>query len=91
MNESEIFEQAKVIRDRQERDAFLNQACGGDAALRKRLDESLASHDRATEGPGVASINQVPSPPMSRHQPTIELTPIALAVANKVRSQIGIT
>lgn len=48
MNEREILEQASEIRDRQQRDAFLNQICGGDARLRKRLDELLASLDQTS-------------------------------------------
>ena len=32
-----------------ERAAFLDQACGDDAALRKRLDDLLQAHD---QGPG---------------------------------------
>src|SRR5262249_60079963 len=34
MTEEEIFHQARAHRDPQERAAYLEQACGGDAALR---------------------------------------------------------
>jgi serine/threonine protein kinase len=46
MNEREIFERAIEIDDRRERDAFLDQACGADLDLRRRLDELLMSRDQ---------------------------------------------
>src|SRR5271163_727984 len=43
MTEDSIFEKAAGIAGVEERAAFLDQACSGDAALRKRLEERLAA------------------------------------------------
>jgi eukaryotic-like serine/threonine-protein kinase len=51
--EEEIFE-ACLARPTEERAAYLDQACAGDAALRQRLEELLRSHglaDSFLEGP----------------------------------------
>lgn len=47
MNEREIFETAVEIPDPQRRAIFLDRACGGDAALRRRVDALLVSHEQA--------------------------------------------
>jgi uncharacterized protein (TIGR03067 family) len=47
MNERAIFLEALDKTDTVERSAYLDQACGGDAALRQRLAELLASHESA--------------------------------------------
>ncbi len=47
MNEREIFETAVEIPDPKRRAIFLDRACGGDEALRRRVDALLASHDQA--------------------------------------------
>src|SRR5262245_58097020 len=39
----ELFLEAAEIEDAEARAAFLNQACGGDALLRQRLEELLAA------------------------------------------------
>jgi len=46
MNERDLFIAALQIDDPAERAAYLDQACGGDNELRKRLDALLAAHDR---------------------------------------------
>ena len=52
--EAALF-QAAVQLTASERDAFLNGACRGDAALRQRLEALLAAHDEPDElSPGVA-------------------------------------
>lgn len=41
MNELEIYTEAISLRDRAQRESFLDQACDGDPALRKRIDQLL--------------------------------------------------
>ncbi|MCI0463369.1 MAG: SUMF1/EgtB/PvdO family nonheme iron enzyme [Gemmataceae bacterium] len=47
MTEETIFENALQKRDPGERAAFLEQACGGDAELRQRVEALLQAHDQA--------------------------------------------
>src|SRR5438105_12189859 len=47
MNERTIFMEALGKEAPGERSAYLEEACAGDAALRRRLEALLASHDRA--------------------------------------------
>jgi len=42
-----IFDEASEIESEQERQAYLDQACGEDAALRARVDRLLRSEARA--------------------------------------------
>ena len=44
-----MFMTALDRSDPAERAAYLDQACGGDAALRRRVEALLASHDRAAD------------------------------------------
>ena len=46
MNERELFIAALQIEDPVERAAYLDQACGGDIELRRRLDVLLAAHNQ---------------------------------------------
>src|SRR4051794_28791394 len=58
MTEREIFESA-VELSRGDRAAFLDGACGGDAALRERLVGLLETHDRAgsfLDGPTASAL-----------------------------------
>src|SRR5262245_31071303 len=43
----DIFIEAVAMADASDRAAYLDQACGGDAALRERVDALLAAHDSA--------------------------------------------
>src|SRR5262245_14233564 len=45
--EEVLFAAALAKRSPAERAAFLADACGGDAALRERVEQLLASHDQA--------------------------------------------
>ena len=47
MNEATIFATALEKRDPAERSAYLEEACGGDAGLRKRVEALLESHGKA--------------------------------------------
>src|SRR4051812_13565420 len=49
MKEQSIFIEALERQDSAERAAFLNQVCGGDAALRQRI-ERLLQHHQQDEG-----------------------------------------
>ncbi len=46
MNERSVFAAALDIADPVERAAYLDAACGGDAALRKHLDELIAAQEK---------------------------------------------
>src|SRR5690349_15265118 len=46
MNEESLFAAALEKGPRAERQAFLDEACRGDADLRQRLEQLLAAHDR---------------------------------------------
>ena len=61
MTERAIFEAAIEITDAVKRDAFLNEACSGDAALRERLDVLLASHDKVSQFLNTPAIHPVPA------------------------------
>src|SRR5690242_4613992 len=45
MSEATLFAEALAHIDPAQRAAFLEQACGGDLALRQRVEELLRSHD----------------------------------------------
>src|SRR5438445_10792848 len=47
MNERLIFMAALEKNSPARRSAYLEEACGGDAALRQRVEALLASHDQA--------------------------------------------
>ena len=59
MNEREIFLSAVEFHDPAARQIFLNEACGGNAALRGQVERLLKSHEGAGEflrTPAVAQI-----------------------------------
>jgi len=63
MNERDLFIAALQIDDLARRAAYLDQACGRDNELRKRLDVLLAAHDRpasALERPLAANAAGIP-------------------------------
>src|SRR5262245_50562506 len=47
MNERSIFLEALDIPDAARRAAFLDEACAGDAAVRRGVEELLAAHERS--------------------------------------------
>jgi serine/threonine protein kinase/tetratricopeptide (TPR) repeat protein len=51
MTEETLFAAALEMKDPAERAAFLDQACGGDAALRARLEVLLRSHELLGDSP----------------------------------------
>ena len=51
----ELFSEAVARRTAAEREAFLVEACGGDAEVRRRLDALLKAHEQAGDF--------LPSPP----------------------------
>ena len=60
MNEESLFAAALEKQDAAERHAFLAEACGGDVAMRQRLEQLLAAHGQAAgileRGPEAAAI-----------------------------------
>lgn len=49
MSERTIFLSALEIHDPRQRDAYLDRQCDGNAALRRRIAQLLAAHDRADQ------------------------------------------
>ena len=73
-NEETIFEEAAGIAGADARAAYLERACGGDAALRHEVDGLLAAHDRAagfmgTPAPGSRVAGLTGFPPAPRPGP----------------------
>ena len=70
INEESLFAAALEKPTAAERQAFLDEACGGDVALRHRLEELLAGHEQAhgilerRQGPGHRGGATVDSPPI---------------------------
>lgn len=67
MNEREIFQEALDHSDPLQRRAYLDQACGGDAALRARIEALLASHAAASQFLNVPALEQLQPPAAPRH------------------------
>src|SRR5436305_7556465 len=59
MAEREIFLSAVEKDDPAERAAYLDQACGGDATLRRRIESLLGSHERAADFMDVPVVEQL--------------------------------
>src|SRR4051812_41640924 len=68
MNEREIFAAALDISNLEARAAFLDEACGGDADLRRHLEELLAAQDKLgsfLQGPVAGLVATVDERPLS--------------------------
>jgi tetratricopeptide (TPR) repeat protein/tRNA A-37 threonylcarbamoyl transferase component Bud32 len=70
MDEESLFAAALEMSDPAERQAFLDEACGGDAALRQRVERLLAADEHTTgileHGPAGAALNAPPwEPPLA--------------------------
>ncbi len=59
MNEQTIFLAALDVADPGRRADYLARACGGDAALRRRVDALLAAHGRSSEFLAVPALEQL--------------------------------
>jgi hypothetical protein len=59
MNERAIFEAALDLENAGTREAFLAEACGGDAQLRAKVDSLLKSHDTAGSFLDVPAVEQM--------------------------------
>src|SRR5262249_38079898 len=74
MTERTIFMAALEIADPAERAAYLEQACGGDAALRHQVETLLAAHEREGGFLDVPALEQVaarPRPGVPAIPPTV--------------------
>jgi tetratricopeptide (TPR) repeat protein len=70
MDEEALFAAALDKATAAERQAFLDETCGADAALRRRVERLLAAHDRAAgileHGPDAAVLTaDLPAPPLA--------------------------
>jgi hypothetical protein len=63
MTERPIFIAALDISEPAQRTAYLDQACGGDAGLRRRVETLLAAHERVGEFLGVPAVDQLEGSP----------------------------
>ncbi|MCI0380130.1 MAG: serine/threonine protein kinase, partial [Gemmataceae bacterium] len=89
MTERTIFMAAVEIDDPDKRTAYLEQACGGDPALRARVDELLQAHAQPGQFMDEPVINQP-----GAYAPTLEVrgvaeTPGAMIGKYKLIEQIG--
>jgi serine/threonine protein kinase/WD40 repeat protein len=82
MNERSLFLAALDISDPAARAAYLDEACGGDVDLRRRLDDLLRAHAAPGGLPGVAL------PPTEDHPPPGE-QPGMMIGPYKLMEQIG--
>jgi len=57
-----LFQEATRLQAGQERNAFVEQACAGNPALRQRLEELLQAHDSST---GFLSAGAISAAPIS--------------------------
>lgn len=74
MTEREIFEGALEHTDAEARRVYLEKACGGDAALRERVEALLASHDKDASRFMAASVPEQLRP-RGNESPTQDFTP----------------
>ena len=74
MNEQSLFDAALERGTVAERMAFLDEACGGDVALRRRLELLLAGHDKT-----VGILDQPVSSSGARRRQPPDSAPITLA------------
>src|SRR5262249_38899542 len=84
MSERDLFIAALQITPPEERSAWLDQECGGDAALRQRIDVLLQAFDKAgslLENPGAAAEPTIGEPITER--------PGTLVGPYKLLEQIG--
>jgi len=79
VNEQTIFTEALERTDPQQRNAFLDQACQGDPALRQRIDRLLAQHHHAS-----SFLESPPAPVVQGNSPTLDQPP-----AERPGMQIG--
>src|SRR6516162_334054 len=66
MTQRDIFTAALQIPDPDERSAFLAQACGGDAELRRQVEVLLRAHEGAGDFLARPAVEQLASGPSSR-------------------------
>ena len=77
--EQKIFDEALGKKAGAERAAFLDHACGGDAALRARVERLLAAYEQAgsfLESPPTAALGETASPLVER--PGVQVGPYKL-------------
>src|SRR6516164_3459104 len=84
MTEREMFEAALEL-PAQDRDAYLDSACGTDAALRQRLEALLTKHDQA------GSFLERPATPARAtvDEPAVNESPGTIIGPYKLLEQIG--
>src|SRR5262245_15306445 len=67
LDEAKMFNAARRLADAEERRAYLDQACGADAALRGRIEALLSAHESGS------NFLEPPSPNTEKFQPDISL------------------
>src|SRR3954470_18410277 len=85
MNEEEVFHQALARGSPDEREAYLEQACAGDAALRAAVEALL----RANEGASGFLDQPAPAPAATAEEQPPGERPGALVGPYKLLEQIG--
>jgi eukaryotic-like serine/threonine-protein kinase len=84
MSEEDIFHQALARQDPEERAAYLERACGGDAALRASVEALLRAHVGAT-----GFLEQPPPDPAATSQAPIGERPGTVIGPYKLLQEIG--
>ncbi len=74
MNEREIFQGALDHSDPAQRQTYLDQSCGTDAALRARIEALLASHVGASQFLNVPALEQLKPPADGRPHQTVDFS-----------------
>jgi serine/threonine protein kinase len=70
-DDESIFAEAISIESSEQRRAFLDQACAGDAGLRREIEELLRAHDRAGEFLSVPPVTLQMSDPLIEQSGTV--------------------
>ena len=83
MNEREIFQLALDISDPAERHAWLEQACGGDATFRARIEALLTSYAAVSQFLKVPVVQQLKPSLADAINPTLVLPMSSAANVNR--------
>jgi hypothetical protein len=94
MNESDdrmesIFAAAVALVSTEERAAYLDQACAGDATLRRQIEGMLKAHEQAGHFLDRPAPKPEPSPETVDHVPAGEQVGTVIAGRYKLLEQIG--
>src|SRR5262245_21997449 len=73
MTEEQVFLAAVEMQDRASRNAYLDEACGKNAELRRQVEELLAAHERSGQFLDEPAAQQLAARPQSHPEETVAL------------------